>query len=159
MLDGEFQLLDLSRSPTLMPDVNLRTSGDASAREGVMYSLTSTARPGIFPVALPAWLASWSSVSASAGVDGQRGDPAVLGCDASGCRVLPHLSTAPRPIMPEASPEDIQTVFLEPALVMDFTSAPILGPGMMAACDARGCHVEPLMGARCYGFYSLYFRT
>ena len=58
VLDGEFQLLDLSRSPTLMPDVNLRTSGDASAREGVMYSLTSTARPGIFRVALPAWLPS-----------------------------------------------------------------------------------------------------
>ena len=79
VLDGDFQLLDLSHSPTLMPDVNLRTSGDASAREGVMYSLTSTARPGIVPVALPAWLASWSSVSESAEVDGRRGGAGVLG--------------------------------------------------------------------------------
>ena len=74
----------------------------------------------------------------------------MLGCDALGCRVLPHLSTVSRPIMPEASPEDIQAVFLEPPLEMDFASAPILGPDMMSACDARGCHVVPLMGARAY---------
>ena len=115
-----------------------------------MYRLTSTARPGIVPVALPAWLASWSSVSGSAGVDGRKGRAAVLGCDASGCRVLPHLSTVPRPIMPEASPEDIQAVFLEPPLEMDFASAPVLGPAMMSACDAQGCRVVPLMGARAY---------
>ena len=92
-----------------------------------------------------------AGVAGVAGVAGQERDAALLRCATLGCPVhLPHLSPGPRAMMPEASPADIQTAFLEPALVIDFASVPILGPSMMAACDAQGFDVEPLMGARAY---------
>ena len=117
ILDGEFQLLDLSWPPTHLGDIDAQMCVDESVAD----------------------------------VTGQERGAVPLHRTALGYRLkLPHLSTVSRAVMPEASPAEVQAAFVEPALMMDFASAPVLGPSIIAACDSQGCHVEPLMGARAY---------